>query len=44
MVERYAHLAPDHLALAASRLDSVLEFYVPATEKKEKGHALHVTL
>lgn len=24
MVERYAHLAPDHLALAASRLDSVL--------------------
>lgn len=25
MVERYAHLAPDHLALAASRLDSVLE-------------------
>lgn len=25
MVERYAHLAPDHLSLAASRLDSVLE-------------------
>ena len=24
MVERYAHLAPDHLAIAASRLDSVL--------------------
>lgn len=24
MVERYAHLAPDHLALAASRLNSVL--------------------
>lgn len=24
MVERYAHLAPDHLAAAASRLDSVL--------------------
>ena len=24
MVERYAHLAPDHLALAASRLESVL--------------------
>lgn len=24
MVERYAHLAPDHLSLAASRLDSVL--------------------
>lgn len=24
MVERYAHLAPDHLAMASSRLDSVL--------------------
>ncbi|HEY3431505.1 MAG TPA: tyrosine-type recombinase/integrase [Rhodocyclaceae bacterium] len=24
MVERYAHLAPDHLALAASRLESAL--------------------
>ena len=24
MVERYAHLAPDHLAVAASRLDGVL--------------------
>lgn len=32
MVERYAHLAPDHLAVAASRLDSVLPGYDPATE------------
>jgi len=31
MVERYAHLAPDHLATAASRLDSVLSSYVLAT-------------
>jgi integrase len=31
MVERYAHLAPDHLALAASRLDSVFGSYDPAT-------------
>ena len=27
MVERYAHLAPDYLALAASRLDGVLAGY-----------------
>ena len=31
MVERYAHLAPDHLASAASRLDSVLAGYDLAT-------------
>ena len=31
MVERYAHLAPDHLALAASRLDNVLIGYDSAT-------------
>ena len=31
MVERYAHLAPDHLASAASRLDSVLAGYDSAT-------------
>ena len=28
MVERYAHLAPDHLSAAATRLDSVLPSYV----------------
>lgn len=31
MVERYAHLAPDHLAAAASRLDGVLASYDLAT-------------
>lgn len=31
MVERYAHLAPDYLAHAASRLDSVLIGYVLTT-------------
>jgi integrase len=31
MVERYAHLAPDHLALAASRLDNILPGYDLAT-------------
>jgi len=31
MVERYAHLAPDHLAVAAARLDSVLVGYDLAT-------------
>jgi len=34
MVERYAHLAPDHLANAAARLDSVLEGYDLATPAK----------
>jgi hypothetical protein len=37
MVERYAHLAPDHLAKAASRLDSVLAGYDLATLEKKKG-------
>lgn len=31
MVERYAHLAPDHLAQAATRLDAVFGGYNPAT-------------
>lgn len=31
MVERYAHLAPDRLASAASRIDSVLVGYDSAT-------------
>jgi integrase len=34
MVERYAHLAPDHLIAAATRLDAVLPCYVSATEHK----------
>ncbi len=38
MVERYAHLAPDQLAGAAARLDSVLAGYDPATAPgKEKA-------
>jgi hypothetical protein len=39
MVERYAHLAPDHLAKAANRLDSLLGGYELATREKEKGAA-----
>ena len=37
MVERYAHLAPDHLAKAANRLDSLLSGYDLATLEKKKG-------
>ncbi|WP_272227395.1 tyrosine-type recombinase/integrase [Methylophilus methylotrophus] len=37
MVERYAHLAPDHLESAASRLNAVFEGYDLATfDQKEK--------
>ena len=39
MVERYAHLAPDHLAKAANRLDSLLGGYDLATLGKRKGSA-----
>jgi hypothetical protein len=39
MVERYADLAPDHLAKAANRLDSLLGGYDLATLEKEKGPA-----
>jgi hypothetical protein len=35
MVERYAHLAPDHMAVAANRIDSVLGGYDLATEEKK---------
>jgi integrase len=35
MVERYAHLAPDHLATAANRLDSLLGGYDMRPEKAE---------
>jgi integrase len=37
MVERYAHLAPDHLAQAANRLDPLLSGYDLATPEKQKG-------
>ncbi len=37
MVERYAHLAPESLADAASRLNPLLAGYVPATQgQKDK--------
>lgn len=36
MVERYAHLAPEALQGAASRLDAVIS-YVPATQERQKG-------
>ena len=35
MVERYAHLAPNHLAQAASRLDGVLGGYATIKEKAQ---------
>jgi integrase len=37
MVERYAHLSPDHLATAANRLDSLLGGYDLATLEKKRG-------
>ena len=37
MVERYAHLAPDHLAAAANRLDPLLGGYDLATLEKKRG-------
>jgi integrase len=37
MVERYAHLAPDHLAKAANRIDPLLGGYDLATLEKQKG-------
>ena len=43
MVERYAHLAPDHLAKAATRIDSLLNGYDLATPAKEKGLAIKLT-
>jgi hypothetical protein len=39
MVERHAHLAPDHLALAANRLDPLFRGYDLATLEKKKGSA-----
>jgi len=36
MVERYAHLAPDHLAQAANRIDPLLGGYDLATPEKQK--------
>src|SRR6266498_2604529 len=39
MVERYAHLAPDHLAKAANRLDALIGGYDLATLQKKTGSA-----
>jgi integrase len=39
MVERYAHLAPDHLAKAANRLDSLFGGYDLATSEKKEVSA-----
>jgi hypothetical protein len=36
MAKRYAHLAPESLAVAASRLDSVLAGYDPATDARNE--------
>ena len=43
MVERYAHLAPDHLATAANRLDPLLGGYDLATLEKDKGSVVGST-
>ena len=43
MVERYAHLAPDHLTKAASRIDSLLGGYDLATPEAAEAPANRVT-
>jgi hypothetical protein len=43
LVERYAQLAPDYLAKAAGRLDSLLGGYDLATLEKDKGSVLGST-
>ena len=43
MVERYAHLAPDHLARAANCLDSMFRGYDLATRGKDKRQANTLT-
>jgi integrase len=40
MVERYAHLAPDHLATAATRIDSLLGGYDLVTPEMKKGQPI----
>jgi hypothetical protein len=39
MIERYVHLAPDHFATAANRIDPLLDGDDFATLEKEKGSA-----
>jgi hypothetical protein len=43
LVERYAHLAPDHLAQAANRLDPVLGSYDLATLQQQKASSPELT-
>ena len=43
MVERYAHLAPDHLAQAANRLDPLLGGYDLATLQQQKDSRPELT-
>src|SRR5215470_4065775 len=43
MVERYAHLAPDHLAAAANRIDSLLGGYDLATSETKGVSAATLT-
>jgi integrase len=43
MVERYAHLAPDHLAKAAGRLDPMLDGYGLATPETERERVFRLT-
>jgi integrase len=43
MVERYAHLAPDHLAMAANRIDSLLGGYDLATLEAAEAAAKQLT-
>ena len=40
MVERYAHVAPEGLQVAASRLDNALGSYVLATPKEKEGSTM----
>jgi hypothetical protein len=42
-IERYAHLAPDHLATAASRIDSLIRGYDLATRGNDKRQANTLT-
>lgn len=43
MVERYAHLAPDHLTTAAGRINNLVPSYDSATLEKRKGSQFLVT-
>ncbi|HEY8100173.1 MAG TPA: site-specific integrase [Burkholderiaceae bacterium] len=44
MVDRYAHLGPGHLAVAANRLNATMVGYDPATRVKKKKGCIAATL